>query len=165
MWSLLGKVKTRQRFVAEYDQGRRWAIVLFQVDISVMFTQRVSILPTNSFSTPARILQGMWSLPSLCMPLIPTRDLASPLFSRPPNLSAVGFQWQFCLWHSILCSPTDATLPSHALELEYVSKLTRIACTPSQPSLYIIDVSIFLHHTKGADPIWLNYHRSSVNSR
>lgn len=81
-------------------------------------------------------------------------DMTPPLFSSSGGSAS---DLASCV-HPQIFSPSQA--PRH----EHVSKLTRIA-HPHPSSLYIMDVSVFPHHSKRADPIRLNYLQSSVNSR
>lgn len=139
--------KTKNNQVID-DQGGGGAIPPFAMgyfwDLHTVLT-----LPTMSLSNPASTFQGVRPLPFHCVPLMPTRDLASPLHSSSED-QCLEFQRQHFSLGS-LPSPTEVFLPSHVPH-EHVSKLTRIAFLPPS-SFSIMDVSICPHHTRRADPI------------
>lgn len=122
----------------------------------------VLTLPTKSLSNLASTFQGVCPLPLHYVALMPARDLASPLLSSAAQCfgvqKAVLLLTQYSVFtyrrsSSFTCSPAWTCIK------------TDKNCFSPSTSLYIMDVSICPHHTKRADPIWLNYRRSSVNSR
>ena len=115
--------------------------------------------------SPAGTLQGVCVCPLTRAPLIPTTEIR-PLLSSLPNPTLLSSSSNSASDIALCFHSTQISLPSHVPELEHVQNWQELFLShPPTSSLYIMDVSLFPHHTKRADPIWFNYCRSSVNSR